>query len=606
MLRQYPHGFGCASISGEARTRLTSVLTLVLAMLICRVAISKPRSFSPQTMDENSAKLRAIRVSLKHPKLRLLRECGTVKTPGNYKLEADVSSAGTCFSIQADHVTLDLNNKTITYGTSVTKIPVYGILGVACWDPDFGIGNPCGGSSDSLTVFGGTITQSAGVAPFSHGIRLGQGPKYGPKVYDVTFNISANSSIPIYTTYVGTGAAIYNNTINNLVTGIQNRHQLQGQSIKLADTSHIRGPASIANNHIEGGAQGGIFVAVPSTSVHGNSVKQNATYTNDFGIYAWSNGGEVYDNVVTPVSGRGIQIAASEGERVRNNKVVVVERKANEEYGGCQSGGTFGIQFDDNPKRSVAFENDVIARADQCGAQALRVTESLQGSGNLSHDNRYVAERVGDSEAFATGFGSGGAREFSSEHDFFSGDTSAVRFDWDGGTNIIFRQCVFTKGANPAPSYATFSFRNGGNVPVRNIHFIDSIFQKGAAKDDTDMRPILSAGDWPGAAEYFIDWTVKLSVLDQRNVPVAGLSVEIENALGQRVFRGITDHDGKVSAALTELKVFNSASQIIKENHSPYSVQVHKEGCRQNPNREQVMFNLTEPTSVSISLNCLP
>jgi hypothetical protein len=120
------------------------------------------------------------------------------------------------------------------------------------------------------------------------------------------------------------------------------------------------------------------------------------------------------------------------------------------------------------------------------------------------------------------------------------------------------------------------------------------------------MRPTLSAGDWPGAAEYFIDWTVKLSVLDQRNVPVAGLSIEIENALGQRVFRGITDHDGKISVTLTELKVFNSASQIIKENHSPYSVQVHKEGCRQNPNREQVMFNLTEPTSVSIGLNCLP
>ena len=538
--------------------------------------------------------------------LHLLSQCGVLKRPGTYRLQVDVSSPGTCFSIQANDVVLNLNGKTITYGTDVRNIPVYGILGVACWDPDFGVGNPCGDPSDHLTVFGGTITQSAGVAPFSHGIRLGQGPKFGPKVYDVTFNVSANSSIPIYTTYVGTGAAIYNNTIKNLVTQIQNRHQLQGQSIKLADTSHIRGPASIVNNHIEGGAQGGIFAAVPNTSVHGNFVKQNGTYTNDFGIYAWSSGGEVYDNVVTPISGRGIQIAASEGERVHNNKVVVLERKANQEYEGCQSGGTFGIQFDDNPKRAEAFQNDVIAQADQCGAQALRVTESLQGSGNVSHDNRYAAERVGNSEAFATGFGSGGAREFTSEHDFFSGDGSAVRFDWDGGTNIVFRNCVFAKGTNPAPKYATFSFRNGGSVRVTNIHFIDSVFQKGAAKDDTDMAPILSAGDWPGPAEYFIDWTVRLSAVNQRNELVAGLAMEIENALGQRVFRGITDHDGRISATLTELKVFNSASQIIKENHSPYSVQVHKEGCRPNPDREQVMFNLTEPTSVSISLNCLP
>ena len=595
-----------ALTSREGRTRLSILLTMVLAMLIFRVAIFKPRSFCPPMMDEDLDKLQAIRVSLRHPELHLLKECGVLKTSGAYKLEADLSSPGTCFSIQEDNVILDLNGKTITYGTSITNIPVYGILGVACWDPDFGIGNPCGGSSDGLTVFGGTITQSAGVAPFSHGIRLGQGPKHGPKVHDVTFNISATSSIPIYTTYAGTGAAIHNNTIHNLVVRIQNRHQLQGQSIKLADTSHIPGPASIINNYIEGGAQGGIFAAVPGTTIRDNLVKQNGTYTNDFGIYAWSNGGEVYDNVIAPVSGRGIQIAASEGERVHNNKVVVVESKANEEYGGCQSGGTFGIQFDDNPKRAVAFRNDVIARADQCGAQALRVTESLQGSGNLSHDNRYVAERVGESEAFATGFGSGGAREFTSEHDFFSGDTSGVRFDWDGGTNIIFRNCVFAKGTNPAPNYVTFSFRNGGNVPVMNIHFVDSIFQKGAAKDDTDMRPMLSAGDWPGPAEYFIDWTVKFSALDQRIEPVPGLSIEIENALGQRVFRGMTNNDGKTSAVLTELKVYNTSSQVIKETDNPYSVHVRKDGCRLSSNSSSVMFSLTRPTSVSISLDCLP
>lgn len=556
--------------------------------------------------DEGLDELQAIRASLLHAKLRLLKECGTLKGSGDYRLEADVSSTGTCFSIQADHVTLDLNGKTIRYGTSITNIPVYGILGVACWDPDFGVGNPCGGSSDGLTVFGGTITQSPGVAPFSHGIRLGQGPKYGPQVHDITFNIGANSSIPIYTTYVGTGAAIYNNTINNLVTQIQNRHQLQGQSIKLADTSHIPGPASIVNNHIEGGAQGGIFAAVPRTTVHGNLVKQNGTYTNDFGIYAWSSGGEVYDNVITPVSGRGIQIAASDGERVHNNKVVVVERKANQEYDGCQSGGAFGIQFDDNPKRAVAFQNEVIARADQCGAQALRVTESLQGSRNLSHDNRYAAQRVGNSEAFATGFGSGGAREFTSEHDFFSGDTSAVRFDWDGGTNMIFRNCVFAKGTNAAPNYATFSFRNGANVPVTDIHFIDSIFQNGAAKDDTDMRPVLSAGDWPGQAEYFIDWTVKLSALDQRNKPVAGLSIEIDNTRGQRVFQGMTDSDGKASAVLTELKVYNTSSQVIKESDAPYSFRVRKDGCRISTRSGPAMLSLTQPTSLSISLDCLP
>jgi hypothetical protein len=493
---------------------------------------------------------------------------------------------------------VNLNRHTVTYGTRTNPVPAYGILGAACWDRDFGVGNPCGGSSNNLTVYGGTITQNVEAAPFSHGIRLGQGPRIGPTVHDVTFNISAKSSIPIYTTYAGTGASIYGNIIHNDVTLIDNRHQLHGQSIKLADTSHIHGPAAIFGNHITGGAQGGIFSAVPATMIHDNVISQKGTYTNDFGIYAWSDAGEVYNNVVIPTLGRGILIASSTGERVHDNKVIVIEQKDNEEYGGCQSGGTFGIQFDDNPKSGVAFHNNVTAKADQCGAQALRVTESLEGSENLSHDNQYVAERVGNSEAFASGFGSGGATGFTSEHDFFSGDTSVARFDWDGAANLTFRGCTFAKGANPASDFVTFSFRNGGTVPVKNIHFIDSIFLNGAAKDDTDMKPILSVADWPGPAEYFIDWTVKLSVQDQGREPVVGASIEIKNALNHPVFEGLTDKNGTISTTLAELKIYNNATQVKKEFYTPYSLNVHKDGCQ--PNSQTV----TQVVRQIITINC--
>ena len=208
-------------------------------------------------------------------------------------------------------------------------MPVFGVLGVACWDATFGRGNPCGGSSDDLTLFGGTITQDARAAPFSHGVRLGQGPSRGPKVHDVTFNISADSSVPIYLTSTGTGAVISHNTINNSVARIKNRHQLHGQSIKFADGIRVPGPVAIFDNHVVGGAQGGIFSVVAGTVIRGNVVEQNGTYTNDFGVYAWANDGEVYDNVITPISGRGIQIAASRGERVHDNKVTVIEQKVN-------------------------------------------------------------------------------------------------------------------------------------------------------------------------------------------------------------------------------------------------------------------------------------
>jgi hypothetical protein len=544
----------------------------------------------------------ATALSPRAPGPRHLSKCGVLDAPAmTYVLENDVSSAGTCFGIQANNISLNLNGHTVTYGTTVTAIPVYGILGAACWDRTIEPQNPCGGSFENLTVYRGTISQGPAAGPFSHSVRMGQGLGAGIRVHDVTFNIHSDSSIPIYAEYLGTNANITDNVIHNDVVKIQNRHQLHGQSIKLSGRS-LKGPATISGNHIVGGAQGGIFSEVAETVIHNNIVSQKGTYTNDFGIYAWSDRGDVYENVVSPVTGRGIIIADSTGERVHDNKIIVIEQKMNEEYGGCQIGGTFGIQFDDNPRKAEAFQNAVLAKADQCDAQALRVTDSRKDSNNLSHDNTYVAERVGNSSAFATGFGSGGATGFTSEGDTFVGDSSAVRFDWDGGANLIFRNCIFGKGANPTLDYVTFSFKNGGKVPVTNIHFIDSVFQNGAARDSTDMKPILSADDWPGPAEYFIDWSVELFLQDQELKPVIGVSVNIEDALGQSVFHGLSDKDGRVSMTLTELKIYNTVSDVKKEIDNPYTVSMYKEGCETDFKRS--VLSVGQPTVESISLTC--
>lgn len=53
-----------------------------------------------------------------------ITSCQILDTAGAYTLQNDVSSAGTCFSIQADHITLDLSGHTVTYGTGpVITVP---------------------------------------------------------------------------------------------------------------------------------------------------------------------------------------------------------------------------------------------------------------------------------------------------------------------------------------------------------------------------------------------------------------------------------------------------------------------------------------------------
>lgn len=52
-----------------------------------------------------------------------LTNCGVLNQAGKtYQLQNDVTSQGSCFSIQADNITLDLNNHTVTYDNQVNPI----------------------------------------------------------------------------------------------------------------------------------------------------------------------------------------------------------------------------------------------------------------------------------------------------------------------------------------------------------------------------------------------------------------------------------------------------------------------------------------------------
>jgi hypothetical protein len=173
---------------------------------------------------------------------------------------------------------------------------------------------------------------------------------------------------------------------------------------------------------------------------------------------------------------------------------------------------------------------------------------------------------------------------------------------WDGAENEICVSCTFGKGTlNPSPDYVTFSFQNGGMNAVRNIHFLDSKFVGGATRDSTDLRPI-DTSNWPGYAEYFIDWTVTLVISDQTGKAVPGVDVSVTDALGNAAYQGKTDQEGKVAASLTEFRSFNTPTNVIKELHTPHTVVISKAGCfSESP---KFPLQVTETTSYPIKVTC--
>jgi hypothetical protein len=545
--------------------------------------------------------------SRRMPGPRRLQSCGTLNKAGaTYELENDVSSPETCFSVEADHITLDLQGHSITYATSPRGLARFGISGIACWDPDLrpgrvAQGNPCSDHSSYFTVFGGGIAQAAGAAPYSHGIRIGQ-TNDGDHltVHDVTLSLSAPASIPIYTTFTGAGSLIYNNTFHNNVTVIHNRHQQEGQSIKFNNTVSISPAQQIFGNTIVGGPQGGILTESPGSIIHDNSIAQDGRYSNDFAINLWASNQVAYNNKINATSGRGIFIdgivAKTTGVSAYNNDIAVIELRRNQEYGGCELGGALGIQFDDGGSGTV-YNNTVLARADECAGKGLRLTRV--GANSTSHNNVYTAKRTDNSAAIAVAFSTGGATSFSSSHDTFTADTYNVEIDWDGGTGLTFQDDTFAKGNNPAANYATFSFRNAGTVPVTGIRFIDCAFLNGATKDTTDMQPV-NAQNWPGPSEYFIEWTLVLAVADNKGNTVPGAGVLITDARGARVVKGSTDATGTFSAVLTEFRKFNTPSGVTREMNTPHVITISHDGCATST----FPLTIAGTTRHNVELNC--
>lgn len=548
------------------------------------------------------------------PKPRHLNSCGPLKDAGaTYILDNDVSSPNSCFSVGADNITLNLDGHTVTYATASQRYATFGVSGIACWDPSEKNGEangaPCGASFDDFTLAGpGSIVQGPGAVTYSHPVRFGQGIHSGPFIRGVAFTWNAPSSIGVYVNYSGGevpgGGEVSLCTFHNNVTLIHNRHGEEGQSVKFDQSANVKRPILIMNNTVTGGAQGGLYALAAGSSIYGNHVAQAGTYTNDFGIYVWGKRMDVHDNTLQPAQGRGISIDGVTGStvdsRVYNNVIEVIEKPDNIEYNGCQLGGAYAIQFDDNPTQATAYSNHATSDAADCDGAALRLTETTAEQKNTSHNNVYTAQRIGHARGKAYGMAVAGSLGFTSTADTFVADTANFFVDWDGGENISCISCTLRKGANPAPNYVTFSFANG-KKPARNLHFQDPKFENGAAKDSTDMQAINPA-QWPAFDEYFIDWSYALTLRDDRGNPVPDVTISVTDATKRTVFQGTSDASGKISTVLNEFRMFNNTFEPAKEMHTPHQVTLKKEGCVAK--QDQFSITITEATQQTMAMNC--
>jgi hypothetical protein len=507
---------------------------------------------------------------------KAITACGSLqRSDTTYVLKGDVQSPGTCFSIEADNITLDLNGHTVTYGTGIDSHATFGILAADCWDHEIA-GNPCGGSHKRPVIMNGKIVQGAGAAPASHALRFGQSNNLtGVTVHDLDIMISSPDSIAIYGTYLPGGSDIFANTMHNRVTVISSRHQFRGASIKLGEETAAKLPDLIHGNTIVGGAQLGIRDDNPAGSkIYENDVSQAATYTNGFCIDAAGVGMQVFQNKCHPIYGRGIHTNQS-NVQIFDNVIETVDSHENVEYKGCEIFGTYGIQVESDqfaPTNIAIYGNRVTVHAAQCPAEAMRLTEIKDGAIQI-HDNTFVAVQ----DKTENGFSTEGARAFSvgetdgSKVQVFRNtmraDSSIFHIGWDSGSEFTFSNNTFQAGREGQKTLLA-DFENGAS-PSHDTYFLDNIYQ-GFVPESAKF------GQYTGDSWYGVTTTVSILAVDRNGRPVQNLFGTVLDANQATAHDGVDDGRGGIAFVLPVLRV-ESKGPVLK--YGPYRLTMNGKDC---------------------------
>lgn len=391
-----------------------------------------------------------------------LSSCADLTTAGTYYLSQNVSSSGTCFFIDADNITLNLNGHTITYGTGGGSSATPGVILADSWYTASGYNLAQTGSTTKhggFVMYGGSVIAATNSAQRSTAIWVGQSNDISPApvLHDLTLTTYATDASPIFGTVSASGWQIYNNTINYASLTTSSRYDFYGYAVWIGDQLNGAGaiPDQIYNNKIIGAPQGGIFDSHQNAIIGpSNDIAFNSLYANDYCVIDYSGDGQIIkSNVCHPQSGRGIDVESA-NVQVLDNTITVTELPQDAEYGGCEGGGADGIRVRDNsvasgngnnnptaPINVVVQGNNITANATTCQANGLRFTSLIGSDGDSVTLSGNTITTTGAGTAaipdYGLSFDQDNLPSLTFTNNSFTSLYAFVQVDWDGANVAI-------------------------------------------------------------------------------------------------------------------------------------------------------------------------
>jgi hypothetical protein len=472
----------------------------------------------------------------------------TGSSSDTYQMRVGVEGAFTENQVFVDDIKIQ---RTRTYGVAVS------VFGWAATDyVDF----TSFGSSENSEIRNGNIVQGQDGGTWSHGFYVRQA--HDTILDNVNVTVAGANSSAVYWAS-GDAGSIQGSQFTSNVNTIGSRDASHGAVV-------MQFQGTFANNQINNGPHMGLYLSDKGASqVYGNTIKLKTKYTNGFGIAAWGDGTEVYDNLIdcghADYSARGIFIRGSEGiRRVFDNTIRVQGFANNQEYsgnGGVQLGGVYGIQIE-NDSNAEIFGNAVFVNAEQTIGYAFRANGVVD---NVNvYENTFEVENNGSRTAIFRLAGQDSAGLNIHDNTLITND-GIIGLTTDTNIDLIRSNLHIT----PIEGARLFE---AGYMPQSNtevhssVRLVDTLFANQESRDAVAAASFVGyvpSGPAEPRAEFSVVWSTDFLVKDFAGGAIANAAVVVNDSENNEVFNGITDSDGHAGGLLSELHTVGDVNTVF-------------------------------------------
>jgi Putative Ig domain len=541
-----------------------------------------------------------------------ISSCQNLNGGTNYQLTANVNAPGTCFSVGGSNTDINLNGFTVTYCTSSQSGLVGGV---------FMTGNP----TSNTIVHNGTINEGAGTC--TGGNLHGAGPiiassdgqssvSHATTVFNITSTFKAARGKFVWEEEAGGSSSsgttihdvIYTNNDSSTCGSVSCRDQDQYYSIVI-DQSKTAAPTQMYNVTGSGGTQGAIVSSARNSQFYNNFVTSGnvtSTNTNGFIFQDWGAGTTIRENLTTGsgmggscLSCRGVQVSSANnvavtGSVVQDNVLYTTNLNNDVEYGGCEIGGSYGIQINTAGSSSDLSNNTVqnnraTVTSSVCPGYGFSWSGATAANGpNKTNNNTFTCN-------LASGFTAGpcaGIRLDANQYnpgiaavvgtgDTYKGDTSAIYIFYDGSPTWTCNQCTFGKGSNPISGWVMLDYDGGGQSGASSeaMFLVDPSFTDGATQDSNNLSKWAS-NNGSLSFSYTVQWTYRVTVKGASSgSSISGATVTARDSKGAQECSGPTDASGVFSCVVNDTKYAATSGSYTTTSYSPFAISIAKPGC---------------------------